>query len=56
MAKNSFPARSCSHMFFKIGVLKDFTNFNGKHLCWSLFLIEFQAFFNVRVRIRGKKC
>ena len=25
-------------MFFKIGVLKNFTNFIGKHLCWSLFL------------------
>ena len=27
-------------MFFKIGVLKNFENFTGKHLCcWSLFLI-----------------
>ena len=25
-------------MFFKIGVLKSFANFTGKHLCWSLFL------------------
>ena len=25
-------------MFFKIGVLKSFSNFTGKHLCWSLFL------------------
>ena len=25
-------------MFFKIGVLKNFTNFTGKHLCWDLFL------------------
>ena len=25
-------------MFFKIGVLKSFTNFTGKHLCWSHFL------------------
>ena len=25
-------------MFFKIGVLENFTNFTGKHLCWSLFL------------------
>ena len=24
-------------MFFKIGVLKGFVNFTGKHLCWSLF-------------------
>ena len=25
-------------------VLKNFTNFTGKHLCWSIFLIEFQQF------------
>ena len=25
-------------MFFKIGLLKSFANFTGKHLCWSLFL------------------
>ena len=24
-------------MFFKIGVLKNFAKFTGKHLCWSLF-------------------
>ena len=28
----------------KIGVLKNFAIFTGKHLCWSLFLIKFQAF------------
>ena len=27
---------TCSEMFFKIGVLKNFTNFTGKHLSWSL--------------------
>ena len=26
-------------MFFKIGVLKDFAIFTGKHLCYSLVLI-----------------
>ena len=31
-----------SKIFFKIGVLKFFTNFTGKHLCWSLFLIKLQ--------------
>ena len=31
-------------MFFKIGVLKNFIRFTGKHLCWSLFLIKLQAF------------
>ena len=30
-------------MFCKKGALKDFVNFIGKHLCWSLFLIKFQA-------------
>ena len=27
-------------MFYKIGVLKNFADFTGKHLCWSLFLIK----------------
>ena len=27
---------SRSKMFFKIGLLKNFKNFPGKHLCWSL--------------------
>ena len=27
-------------MFFKIGVLKNFAKFTGKHLCWSWFLIK----------------
>ena len=26
-------------MLFKIGALKNFGTFTGKHLCWSLFLI-----------------
>ena len=26
------------HMFFKIGILKDFAYFTRKHSCWSLFL------------------
>ena len=29
------------HMFFKIGALKNFANFTGKHLRWSLFLVKF---------------
>ena len=35
---------SRSQMFIKIGALKNFANFTGKHLCWSLFLIKLQAF------------
>ena len=31
-------------MFCKKGVLKNFASFSGKHLCWSHFLIKFQAF------------
>ena len=27
-------------MFFKIGVLKNFANFTGKHLCWGFILID----------------
>ena len=34
---------SRSQMFFKIGILKDFTNFTGKHPCWSSFLIKLQS-------------
>ena len=29
---------SRSQMFFKVGFLKGFAIFTGKHLCWSLFL------------------
>ena len=31
---------SRSQMLFKIGVLKNFANFTGRQLCWSLFLIK----------------
>ena len=34
---------SHSQMFFKIGLRKNFTNFTGKDLCWSLFLITLQT-------------
>ena len=34
---------SRSQMFFKIGALKNFAMFTGKHLCWSLFVIKLQA-------------
>ena len=34
---------SRSQMFFKVGVLKNFASFTGKHLCWGLFLINLQA-------------
>ena len=30
-------------MYGKIGGLKNFANFTGKHLCWSLFSIQLQA-------------
>ena len=33
---------SRSQMFFKIGVLKIFVKFTGKHLCWRLFLVKLQ--------------
>ena len=29
---------------FQTGLLKNFTNFTGKHLCWSLFLTKLQTF------------
>ena len=34
---------SLSQMFFKIGALKNFAYFIGKHQCWSIFLIKLQA-------------
>ena len=34
---------SRSKMFFKIGVLKNFAKFTGKHLCQSLFFIKKEA-------------
>ena len=44
-----FYESSHSHVFFKRGVLKNFANIRGKHLCWSLFLIKLQAFRLLRV-------
>ena len=34
---------SRSQVFFKIGVLKNFPKFTGKHLLWIFFLIKLQA-------------
>ena len=31
-------------VFYERSVFKNFAIFTGKHLCWSLFLIKFQAF------------
>ena len=41
------------HMFFKMGVLKNFTIFTEKHLCWSLFLIRLQAWRPATLSKRG---
>ena len=30
-------------MLFKIGILKNFVNFTGKHLCLTFFVIKLQA-------------
>ena len=42
-------------MFFKTSVLKNFANFTGKHLGWSLFLLKLQAcnFIKNRLQHRG---
>ena len=34
---------SLLQVFLKVGVLENFTNFIGKHLCWNVFLIKLQA-------------
>ena len=50
MTKYYFTYRSNrSYMFFKIGFLKNFAHFTGKHLFWSLSLIKLQA-----LRLGGK--
>ena len=41
LGNKSMEGSSRSHMFFKIGVLKNFANFTEKHLCWRLFLTNF---------------
>ena len=41
--KISHYRSSRAQIFFKIGVLKTFANFTGKHMCWSLFLIKLQG-------------
>ena len=35
---------SLSQMFFKIGVLKNFVIFTGKHVCWSPFFNKVVGF------------
>ena len=39
----SINRSSRSEMFFKIVVVKNLAKFTEKHLCWSLFLMTFQA-------------
>ena len=39
---NSKPRSSCSQMFLKIDVLKNFSVFTGKHMYLTLFLIKLQ--------------
>ena len=40
---NTVDRSSRWQMYFKIGVLKNFAIFTGKHLCWSIFLIKLLA-------------
>ena len=41
--ENKSKRSSRLQMFFKKGVLKNFANFIGKHLCRSLFLLKLQT-------------
>ena len=43
-------------MFFKIRVLKNFANFTGKHLCWSLFLKKFLTLFLTLLKTLQYRC
>ena len=47
---------SCLQMFFKIRVLKNFANFTGKHLCWSLFLKKFLTLFLTLLKTLQYRC
>ena len=39
-----FVQKQPPEVFCKKGVRKNFANFSGKNLCWSLFLITLQVF------------
>ena len=41
---------SRSHMWYKIGVLKNLTKFKEKHLCWSLFSNQPASLWTKRLR------
>ena len=41
---DDFIQKQPPEVFVKIGVLKNFENFKGKHLYWKTFLIKLQAF------------
>ena len=47
---------SRSKMFFKIGVLKNFAIFTGKHMCKSLFLIKLKACNFIKKRLQKVFC
>ena len=51
-----FNADRSSHQrcSVKKGVLKNFANFLGKHLYWSLFLIKLQAYNFIKKRLRQR--
>ena len=49
------PQKQPLKLFCEKGVLRNFANFTGKHLCWSFFLIELQevcSFIKKRLRHR----
>ena len=43
---------SQSQMLFKIGALKNFTNFTGKQLCWHLFLMKLKGCNFIKKRLQ----
>ena len=45
---------SCSLMFFKIDVLKNFLTCKGKRQCWSLFSINLQACNFIKKRLQNR--
>ena len=49
------PFFCISQMFFKIGVLKNFASFTGKHLCLSHFLINCRPDLKKKLQLHLKK-
>ena len=53
--KSTYFWSSRLQMFFKVGVLKSYAIFTGKHLRWSHFWIKFQSFRPATLKVAPRK-